>query len=622
VGYIFYPRQAPLTDKDTIVLAEFTNTTGDPVFDDTLRQGLAVQLQQSPFLSLISDQRIRSTLPLMNQPADARLTPAIAQSVCVRTGSSAVLEGSIAMLGSQYVLGLRATDCTTGDVLADEQAQAARKEEVLRTLSQIATGFRTRMGESLGTIEKHSMPLAEATTPSLEALKTYSAAMMEFAWPKRLPLLQRAVDLDPEFASAHAQVGFGYSQVGESALARQSLLKAYGLRARTSDAERFYIEALYDRDVTGNLERERRTLETWAATYPRDARPVTLIAGLALTSTGQYELAIAESGKAIALDRDMTPAYGSRAFNQLFLNRLDDAMLTVARARERKLERDSLLLVPYFVAFLKGDDQELKRSATAARNSRDSEDIISHLESLALARSGRLQDARQMSAVPVEIAQRSGRRERAGLFEAGRAVWEAFYGNGAAARQSANKALALGPGRDVDYAAAIALALSDDLPKSRALAENLSRECPKDTSVQFLYLPTLRALFSLSAGDPAGAIQALQIASRYDLALGRVGIVGRFGGLYPIYVRGVAYLAAHQPAAAAAEFQRILDHRSIVLVDPMDALARLQLARALALSGDTVKAKSAYDDLLTLWKNADPDIPVLKEARAEYARLP
>jgi serine/threonine protein kinase/tetratricopeptide (TPR) repeat protein len=621
-GYFYRRQPPPLTEKDTIVLAEFTNVTGDPVFDDTLRQGLMVQLQQSPFLSFISDQHIRSTLPLMNQPANARLTPAIAQGVCVRTASAAVLEGSIAMLGNQYVLGLRATDCTTGDIVVDEQAQTARKEEVLSTLSQIATRFRARVGESLATIEKHSMPLAEATTPSLEALKAYSAAMVEFVWPRRLPLLQRAVALDPEFASAHAQVGFGYSNMGESALARQSLLKAYQLRNRASDVERFYIDTLYDRDVTGNLERERRTLETWAATYPRDARAHTLLAGAALTSTGQYELAIAETEKAITLDPETPPPYGGKALNQLLLNRPDDALLTVTRATERKLDRDELLLIPYLVAFLKGDDEALTRTAAAARKRPGLEDTISHLEALALARSGRLRDARRMSAVPVEIAKQSTRRERAGLFEAARAVWEAFYGNAAAARQSASKALALGRGRDVDYAAAFALALAGDLEQSRALAEDLAREFPEDTSVQFMYLPTLRALFSLNADDPAAAIQALQIASRYDLALGRVGFIGRFGGLYPIYVRGVAYLAAHQPTEAAAEFQRILDHRSIVLVDPMDAMARLELARALALAGNTAKAKSTYNDLLELWNNADPGIRALKEAQAESARLP
>ena len=620
-GVIYDRRPASLTNKDTIVLAEFTNTTGEAVFDQTLRQGLAVQLQQSPFLSLISDERIRRTLPLMNLPVDALLTPDIARGVCVRTGSTVVLEGSIASLGSQYVLGLRAKHCTTGDVLADEQAQATRKEEVLTALSEMATRFRTRVGESLATIEKHSRPLAEATTPSLDALKAYSDAVKDFTRSRRLTLLQRAVALDPEFAIAHAQLGFALGGEGEAALGQQSLIKAYQLRHRASDVERLSIQTFYDRDVTGNLERERLTLETWAQSYPRDPSPHTLLAGLALTSTGQHELAIAETDKAIALDPDFTPAYVNRAFNQLYLNRPDDALVTITRAAERKLERAEFLLVPYFVAFLKRDDQELKRTATAARNSPELIGRMQHLEALALARSGRLQDARQMSGVLVEIAQQSGRRERAGLFEAGRAVWEAFYGNAAAARQSANKALALNRGRDVFYAAAFTLALSGDLPQSRALAQNLAREFPEDTFVQFMYLPTLRALFALNAHDPAAAIQALQVASRYDLHTIGVGFIGRFGALYPIYVRGQAYLAARQPVAAAAEFQRILDHRSIVLVDPMDAMARLQLARALVLSGDTLKAKGVYDDLMTLWKNADPDIPVLKQARVEYAKL-
>ena len=563
----------------------------------------------------------------MNQPADARLTPDVARVVCVRTGGAAVLQGSIAALGSQYVLGLHATNCATGDILADEQAQASRKEDVLSTLSQMATRFRTRVGESLATIERYSTPL-EATTPSLEALQAYSAGLKmsrASSHVRALALFQRAVAIDPDFALAHAHVGFRNGSLGESALARQSLEKAYQLRNRASDAERFYIETLYDRDFTGNLERERRTLETWAESYPRMADPHTLTAGLALLSTGQHELAIAETEKAIALDPDSNPAYANRAFNQLLLNRLDDALLTVRLAAERKLESASLLLTQYFVAFLTGNENELRRTVTTVRKSPATEDAISHIEALALARSGQLQDARRMAEGAVQIAQKSGRREQAGLFEAATAVWEAFYRNAAAARESATRALELGRGgREVDYAAAFALALAGDLPQSRDLAEVLAREFPEDTSVQFMYLPTLRALFSLNTPTPdaTAAIQALQTASRYDLALGRIGFVGRFGGLYPIYVRGMAYLVARQPAEAAAEFQRILDHRSIVLVDPMDAMARLQLARALALSGDTVKAKGVYSDLLTLWKNADPDIPVLKAARAEYARLP
>ena len=625
-AYVVLHRVPKLTDRDTIVIAEFTNTTGDPVFDDTLRQGLAVQLQQSPFLSLISDARIRKTMALMNLPADARLTSDIAQEVCARTGSAAILEGSIASLGSQYVLGLRAKNCTTGDVLADEQAQAARKEEVLSALSHIAIRFRTRVGESLATIEKHSTPLEEATTPSLEALKAYSAAwkaLMSEGSVKAQPLFQRATEIDPDFAMAHAQVGFGYSIVGESALARPSTLKAYELRKRASDVERFYIDTLYDRDFTGNLERERRTLESWAESYPRDARPHGLIGGLALTSTGQYELSIAEADKAIALDPELTPAYVNKALNQVFLNRLDEALLTVGRATERKLQAGEwFAVIPYFVAYLKGADGELRRTAAVARKNPAAEDIISHLE---VAGDGSLRPLARREAVicrpSIELAQRSGRVERAGLFAAATAVWEAFYGNAAAARHSATKALDLGRGREVDYAAAFALALAGDLRQSRALAEDLARQFPEDTFVQFMYLPTLRALFALNTHDSAAALQALQTASRYDLALGGVGFIGRFGGLYPVYVRGLAYLAAQQPAAAAAEFQRILDHRSIVLVDPMDAMARLQLARALVLSGETAKAKSAYNDLLALWKDADPRIPMVNEARAEYAKL-
>jgi tetratricopeptide (TPR) repeat protein len=489
----------------------------------------------------------------------------------------------------------------------------------------MATRFRTRVGESLATIERYSTPL-EATTPSLEALQAHSAgfkAALTGSSVRALALFQRAVAIDPDFALAHAHAGFRYSVMGESALGRQSLLKAYQLRNRASDVERFFIETLYDRDFTGNLERERRTLETWAESYPRDASAHTLLAGLALSSTGQHELAIAETGKAIALDPDLTPAYTNQAFHQLMLNRLDDALRTVRLAAERKLESADLL-TQYFVAFLTGNENELRRTVTAARKSPATEDTISHIEALALARSGQLQDARRMAEGAVQIAQKSGRRERAGLFEAGTAVWEAFYGNAAAARQSATRALELGRGgREVDYAAAFALALAGDRPQSRALAEVLAREFPEDTSVQFMYLPTLRALFSLNTPTPdaTAAIQALQTASRYDLALGRIGFVGRFGGLYPIYVRGLAYLAARQPAEAAAEFQRIVDHRSIVLVDPIDALARLQLARALVLSGDTAKARSVYDDLFALWENADVGIPLINEARAEHARL-
>ena len=623
---IYSRRPAPLTDKDTIVLGEFTNTTGDPVFDDTLRQGLAVQLQQSPFLSLISDERIGKTLAMMQQSPETRLTPEIAQAVCVRTTSAAVLDGSIASLGSQYILALRAKNCSTGDIVADEQAQVARKEDVLGSLSQMATQVRQKLGESVATIEKYSRPLQEATTASLDAWKAFTAARQVYFSSGRArakPLFERAIAIDPDFATAHAQLGMYYSNEGESALSRQSTVKAYQLRHRATDAERFYIETLYDRQVTGNMDRELETLEAWAQTYPRDPMPHGLLAGFATRSTGKYEQSIAAAERSGAIDPEGGSALSraSKAYSELYLNRLDAAEATIRRAEERKLASD-YFLVRYFIAFVRGDGEGMRQQAAIARASRSTEDLMSHLEALRLAGSAQLQDARRTAAIAVAIPKQSGRLERAALFEAATAVWEALYGNPAAARQKAAAALALGRGHEVDYAAAFALAVSGDVSRSRALADDLARDHPEDTSVQFMYLPTLRALFALDARNPAAAIQSLQTASRFDLAMGGIGFNGYFGKLYPIYVRGLAYLAAQQPVEAAAEFQRIVDHRSIVLVDPIDALARLQLARALALSGDTVKAKSVYNDLLTLWKNADPGLPVLNEARAEYARLP
>ncbi len=617
-------RPATLTDKDTIVLGDVTNTTGDPVFDDTLRQGLAVQLQQSPFLSLVPDDRIGRTLALMQQSSDARLTPEIAQSVCVRTASAAVLDGSIASLGSQYILALRAKNCSTGDILADEQTQVARKEEVLGSLSQMATQVRERLGESLATIEKYSRPLQEATTPSLEALKAFTTARQVYASSGRAqaqPLFERAIAIDPDFAIAHAQLGIFYFNEGESALSRQSTIKAYQLRHRASDAERFFIEMAYDRQVTGNMDREVETLEAWAQTYPRDDTPHGLLAGLATRSIGKYEQSIAAAERAMALDPEggSAPSTNSKSHSELYLNRLDAAEATIRRAEERKLASD-FFLIRYFIAYLRGDAEGMSQQAAIARASRSTEDLMSHLEALRLAGSARLQDARRTSAVAAAIAKQSGRLQRAALFEAATAVWEALYGHPTAARQKVITALALGRGRDVDYAAAFALAVSGDVSRSRALAADLARDYPEDTSVQFMYLPTLQALFALNARDAAAAIQSLQAASRFDLALGGIGFNAYFGKLYPIYVRGLAYLAAKQPKEAAAEFQRIVDHRSIVLVDPIDALARLQLARALALSGDAAKARSVYDDLFALWKNADARIPLVNEARAEYAR--
>ncbi|HVD06665.1 MAG TPA: protein kinase, partial [Gemmatimonadaceae bacterium] len=485
-GTIYGRRPATLTDRDTIVLADFANTTGDPVFDGTLRQGLAAQLQQSPFLSLVSDDRIGRTLALMQQSPDARLTPEIAQGVCVRTASAAVLDGSIASLGSQYILALRAKNCATGDILADEQAQVARKEDVLGSLSQMATQVRQRLGESVVTIEKYSRPLQEATTASLDAWKAFTTATQVFASSGRaraIPLFERAIAIDPDFAVAHARLGIYYSNEGESAKSRQSTTKAYQLRHRASDAERFFIETVYDRQVTGNMDREMETLEAWAQTYPRDSIPHGLLAGFATRSTGKYELSIAaaERSQALSPEGGSGPAYNSKVHSELYLNRLDAAEATIRRAEEHKFASD-YFLVRYFIAFLRGDAEGMRQQAAIARASRSTEDLISHLEALRLAGSARLQDARRTAAIAAALAKQSGRHERAALFEAATAVWEALYGNPAAARQKVTTALALGRGHEVDYAAAFALAVSGDVSRSRALAGDLARDYPEDTS--------------------------------------------------------------------------------------------------------------------------------------------
>ena len=624
VGYLYLHRTPKLTDKDTIVLADFTNTTGDSVFDGTLRQGLAVQLGQSPFLSLVSDQRIQQTLRLMGQPADARLSPEIAREICERTASTAVLDGSIASLGSQYVLGLRARDCRTGDVLAEEQVETARKEDVLNALGQIASKFRTRVGESLTTVEKHNTPLEVATTSSLEALKAYSTAMrvsQSTGAADAVPHFKRAVEIDPQFATAYASMGLQYSNIGESVLSIESTSKAYQLRDRASDRERFFITTLYDRQVTGNLEKEQQTLQLWAQTYPRDRDAHGLLSGFASQGSGQYEKSIEQGNIALGIDPDLVFGYENVAFSYFYLDRWAETEQAIQKASKYKDELPELLMLRYYLAFINGDTAGMDRVAGLARGKPGVEDSMLHAESLVEARSGRLQAAVRMSRRARDLAQQAGQREKAATYQAAEAVWQAFFGDAPAARRSATAALELSNGRDVEYAAGFALALAGDLPRAQSLADDLERRFPEDTSVQFNYLPALRALFALNHSEPAKAIELLQVAVPYELAVPAVDFNAFFGGLYPVYVRGLAYLAAHQGTEAAGEFHKILDHRGIVFSDPIGALAHLQLGHAYTLQGDTAKAKAAYQDFLVLWKDADPDIPILKQAKAEYAKL-
>jgi tRNA A-37 threonylcarbamoyl transferase component Bud32/tetratricopeptide (TPR) repeat protein len=623
-AYFYIHRLPKLTGKDTIVLADFDNKTGDEVFYGTLRQGLAVQLEQSPFLSLISDERVQKVLGLMGQRPNARLTPQLAREVCERTASAAVLDGSIAKLGNKYVLGIRARNCTTGDVLDEEQVQAAGKEDVLRALSEIANKFRIRVGESLATVQKHSTPLAEATTPSLEALKAYSSAQSvedSAGLAAGVDVLNRAIEIDPQFALAYARRGLWQNNLGESALSKESAVKAYELRTRVSDREQFFITANYHRQVTGNLEKAQQTLELWAQIYPREITPHGLMSGFVCQSPGKYEKATEEAEKAIAIDPDFPPPYVNLAFSYVYLDRLRDAESTIHRASDRKLEIPTLWVVRYYIAFLNGDKAGMDQEVVRAKGKAGVEDHLAYSEALVAARSGRLELARRMSRHAVDVAQQAGQRERAALYKAGTAVWEAFFGNAPAARRSATAALAISHARDVEYGAAFALALVGDLARSQALAEDLQEHFPEDTSVRFHYLPTLHGLLALHHGKPADAIEILQPAVPVERATPAISFFAYFGSLYSAYVRGEAFLAGGRGAEAATEFQKIIDHRGLVLADPVGAMARLGLGKALVLSGNHDKAKAVYQDLLTLWKDADPDISIVRQANAEYARL-
>ena len=621
---LFFHGKRVLSANDTVVLADFANSTGDPVFDDTLRRGMAVQLEQSPFLSLISEEQIQQALRLMGQPADARLTPAIARQICERTGSAAVLDGSIASMGSQYVLGLHATDCHTGKALAEEQVQAGRKEEVLSSLSQMANKFRTQLGESLTTVDQYDTPLAEATTPSLEALRAYSAGwkvVSSKGSAAALPFFKHAIELDPKFAMAYAGLGRMYGDTGEPDLSAENTGQAYQLRDRASEAEKFFITASYDLQVTGNMEKAQTTCQAWAQTYPREAGPHGFLSGIIYPVLGRYEKAVEEGKKALELNGDFAVEYSILALDYQGLNQWGEAEHILQEASARKMEIPDLLVARYQLAFLKGDQAAMGRAVDQGQGASGAEDLVAEQEAFAQAYGGHLQQARRKSLRAVDLAQQSGEKERAALFEAGAALREALFGNATTAEQDAIAVLRLSQGRDAEYGAAFALALAGYSVQSRTLAEALERRLPEDTAVRFSYLPEVRALLALNHGEPAKAIELLQLAVPYELGDPPSSFLGYFGSFYPQYVRGEAYLAAHQGGEAAAEFQMILDHRGIVVSDPIGALAHLQLGRAYVLSGETTKAKAAYRDFLTLWKDADPDIPILKQAKVEYAKL-
>lgn len=618
-GMFWSSRKArKLTDRDTIVLGDFANSTGDSVFDGTLREGLSVQLEQSPFLSLVSEEGIRQTLRMMGQPINARLTPEITREVCQRTNSTAALDGSIALIGTRYNLIVKVVNCANGAVLTSTESQANEKSHVLDALSKAASDMRTKLGESLGTIHKYNTPLEQATTPSLEALQAYNSGLQAFFGQGdnagALSFFQQATRLDPNFAMAYWAMAQPYSYLGETALSVESSRKAFALREKLSELEKLRIECDYEWDVIEAI----RTCELGAKTFPRD--PVFhWELGMDENQVGWYEAGLKERLETVRLAPYDGIYHRGVVATYLHLNRVEEAE-AAAKEAQAKGPDASLVSILYQIAFYMSDSAEMARQLAGVADQPAYEDLLLALEADSAAYFGLLGKARGLSRRAVDSAEVAGEREAAAGYRAVSTLREALFGNGAKVRQQATVAKSPPTWRDARYAAALAFAYERDVSQAQALAEDMVKSFSRDTLVQVNYLPTLRAKLALLHSNPKQALDILTLATPYELGLPSLSLYN-WPNMYPVYVRGEAYLAAHQGREAAAEFQKILDHRGIVLNEPIGALAHLQLGRAYAMQGDTIKARTAYQDFLTLWKDADPDIPILIAAKAEYAKL-
>ena len=620
-----------LTDRDTIVLADFANSTGDAVFDDTLKTALTISLQQSPFLNVLSDGDVATALQEMTRPVSTKLTPDVAREICQRTGSKAYIAGSIGSLGSQYVLGLKAVSCQNGDTLAQGQATAASKEKVLDAMGAAASRLRGKLGESLATVRKFDVPLYEATTSSLEALKAYSLggkATNEKGYAAALPYDQRAIELDPNFALAYAGVGGDYFNLGETSRASEYYAKAFQLREHASERERLKIAADYYATVTGELDKAVQTHQQWIESYPRVGAAY-LNLGNVFSSRAQYEKAMEVTKQGLGLEPDSVLYYDDLADYAMALQHFDEAQQFIHEAQARKLDNDELHKTLYALGFI-GSDSVVMAEQQQWFAGKPEENIGLSLASDTEAYGGRLRKARELTRRAVDSAVRADSKETGAIFQAIAAQQEAAYGYAAESRQSAAEALKLVPtSRGVEVEAALAFAMAGDTARAESLVQDLGKRFPLDTQVQSLWLPAIQAQLALDKKNPTAALSALQAAS--PIELGEIQFVANISCLYPTYVRGEAYLAAGQGKEAAAEFQKIIDHSGIVWNCWTGALARLGVARANALQSRTsqgadadaarVRALAAYKDFFTLWKDADPDIPVLKQAKAEYAKL-
>jgi serine/threonine protein kinase/tetratricopeptide (TPR) repeat protein len=621
-----------LTEKDTIVLADFANSTGDAVFDDTLKTALSVALNQSPFLNVLPENKVAATLKLMSRPASTKLTPEVTRELCQRAGSKAYIAGSIASLGSQYVLGLKAVNCQSGDPLAEKQVTAASKEKVLDALGEAATKLRTELGESLATVQKFDVPLAEATTSSLEALKAYSLGQRAFnekGPAAALPYDQRAIELDPNFAMGYRAVGSGYESLGEVARASEYNTKAFQLREHASEREKLWITANYYRSVTGELDKAAQTYQEEIESYPRESRGYGNLS-IVYGAQGQYEKAAEITRQALRLAPDQSANYTNLANYTLALQLFDETRQIVHEAQARKLDVFTFHNTLYALAFVGADSGAMAEQQQWFAGKPEYEHVGLALESDTEGYGGHLGKARELTKRAVDSAVRADSKENAAIWQANAAIQQAAYGNATEARQSAPEALKLAPtSQGVEVEAALAFAMAGDTARADSMAQDLGKRFPLDTQMQSLWLPAIQAQLALDKKNPTSALNALQTAS--SIELGEIQFVINNSCLYHLYVRGEAYLAAGQGTAATAEFQKIIDHSGIVWNCWTGALAHLGVARANALQARTsqgadadaarVRALAAYKDFLALWKDADPDIPILKEAKAEYAKL-
>ena len=620
-GYFWYSRtSAKLTDKDPIVIADFTNTTNDPVFDDALKRALVIQLEQSPFLNVISDEKVAGILKLMNRNTNERLTQQVAREVCLRSNSKAYLSGSIASVGSHYLIGLKAVNCQNGDVIASTDAESENRDSVLKALSQAGSALREKLGESINSITKFNKPLSQVTTSSLEALEAFSQGI-RFSYSSdqdaALPYFQRAVQLDPNFARAYAAEGSFYNSHNQASLAIASTKKAFDLRNGVTDRERYYIEGTYYGTVTGELDKAAATYKEWSQAYPNDDVPFNNL-GVMYTQVGRFDEALPAVQTGVKLVPNSVNGYGNLVGCYLVLDRFDDAMRAFEESQKQNLDGSYLRSVRYILAFAQRDTAAMNESTTWAAGKPGIEDLFLSAQADTEAFHGRLSKARSLASRAVESAKRSGAPETAAFWAISQAIREVEIGDAAGARQSIANARALSNGRDVELLSSLVYARLGDAAASQKISDRINHDSPVDTLIQGYWLPSIHASLELSHGSAQRAVEILEASQPYDL-----GQPSQFqlSTAYPAYLRGLAYLKAGNPAQAIPQFQKILDHRGAVLNFITYPLAQLGIARAYAASGDTAKARAAYSSFLVLWNDADPNLPLLQQAKSESAKL-